>query len=303
MRWSLLLPTVLAMGPFEKNHPLVDDGEAAFERGDYEQALQKFDLADKEVPNNAQVAFDRGTALHKLGRNEDARAAFMRAAELNGGKQPLESKIHYNLGNSWASTSNKKEAIAEYRKALRKDPFDELARHNIEVLLKDLPPPQSQNAPDGGSNDGGRGDAGRPDAGADGGKPADAGKPEDGGRGDAGNGDGGADAGSDGGQGQGDGGRGDGGQGDGGQGQGEAGRDGGGQGGEHGDGGADGGAADADAGMGDAEAAEAGDGGEEMSKKEAERMLDSLKNNERNLQLWRFRPPNERKRKANEKDW
>src|SRR5439155_14533128 len=173
--------------------PLVGDGEAAFERGDYETALSKFEAADREVPNNAQVAFDRGAALHKLGRNEDARAAFMKAAELNQGKQPLDSKIHYNLGNSWAATSNKKEAIAEYRKALRKDPADELARHNLEVLLKDLPPPQSQNSPDGGSPDGGHNDAGRPDAGQDGGKPADAGKPADGGAGDSGVGDGGSD--------------------------------------------------------------------------------------------------------------
>ena len=91
MRLGWLVLPVLAMGPFEKNHPLVDDGEAAFERGDFDAALEKFEAADKEVPNNAQIAFDRGTALHKLGRNEDARAAFMKAAELNQGKQPLDS--------------------------------------------------------------------------------------------------------------------------------------------------------------------------------------------------------------------
>jgi hypothetical protein len=40
-----------------------------------------------------------------------------------------------------------------------------------------------------------------------------------------------------------------------------------------------------------------------MSKREAERMLDSLKNTERNLQMWRFRPEKEKRRRANEKDW
>ncbi len=297
--WSWVVLTALAMGPFEKNHPLIDDGEAAYERGDYEGALSKFDAADKELPNNAQVAFDRGTALHKLGRHDEARAAFLKAAELNQGKAPLDSKIHYNLGNSWAATSNKKEAIAEYRKALRKDPANEQARHNLEVILKDLPPPQSSGS-DGGTPDSGHGDAGRADGGADGGKPADAGAPVDGGRADGGAGDGGADGG-DGGQGPGDGGRGDGGQGDGGSGEGEKKSDGGSQSGERGDGGSDGGEADADAGIGEGEAAEAGDGGEEMSKKEAERMLDSLKNTERNMQLWRFRQ--DKKRRANEKDW
>lgn len=299
MRWAWVIAPVLAFGPFEKNHPLIDDGEAAFEKGDYESALQKFEAADKELPGNAQVAFNRGTALHKLGRNEEARTAFLKAAELNQGKQPLESKIHYNLGNTWAATSNKKEAIAEYRKALRKDPNDDNARHNMEVLLKDLPPPQQNNAPDGG-NDGGKGDGGRPDGGADGGKPGDAGKPADGGSGDSGIGDGGSDGGADGGSG-GDGGEGDGGRGDGGQGQGDKQGDGGSQGDKAGDGGSDGGAEAGDAGLGEGEAQEMGDGGEQMSKKDAERMLDSLKNTERNLQLWRFKARD--KRKANEKDY
>jgi tetratricopeptide (TPR) repeat protein len=308
MKWGWLLAPVLAMGPFEKNQPLVDEGESKFEHGDYEGALQKFDEADKEIPNNATIAFDRGAALHKLGRNEEARAAFLRAAELNQGKQPLESKIRYNLGNSWAATGNKKEAISEYRKALRKDPNDEQARHNMEVLLKDLPPPKQQNSPDGGQEDGGHSDGGRPDAGQDGGRPQDGGTPQDGGHNDGGQGDGGSDGGQDGG-GQGDGGHGDGGQGDGGQGQGkqaDAGQDGG-AGGVGDAGRGDGGSDTKDGGeTGEGEEKEPTDGGSQMSKKDAERMLDSVKNSEKNLQMWRFRPGDkerDRKRKPNEKDW
>jgi hypothetical protein len=306
MKYAWLIAPILAMGPFEKNHPLVDDGEARFEHGDYEGALGKFEEADKELPNNANIAFDRGAALHKLGRDEEARAAFLKAAELNQGKQPLESKIHYNLGNAWAATGKKKEAISEYRKALRKDPNDEEARHNMEVLLKDLPPPQ-QNSADGGTPpDGGHGDAGHPDAGRDGGQPRDGGTPQDGGHGDAGQGDGGSDGGQDGGQ-AGDGGQGDGGQGDGGQGQGDKGQDGGSQSGQHGDGGTDGGADKQDGGeTGEGEEKDTGDGGTQMSKRDAEHMLDSVKNSERNLQMWRFRPDDkerDRKRKPNDKDW
>ncbi len=295
---------VLAMGPFEKNQPLIDDGQAAYARHDYEGALKSFDAADKELPNSAEIQFNRGTALHKLDRNEEARQAFLKAAELNQGKQPLESQIHYNLGNSWAATKNKKEAIAEYRKALRKDPTDEFARHNLEVMLKDLPPPESSGA-DGGTPDGGKGDAGRPDAGQDGGQPQDGGKPQDGGSGDGGNGDGGADGGTDGGQ-PGDGGQGDGGQGDGGTGKGDKKGDAGSAGSERGDAGADGGS-DKDGGeTGEGEEGESRDGGSSMSKRDAERMLDSVKNSERNLQMWRFHPEDKervRKSKTNEKDW
>jgi hypothetical protein len=295
VRWAFIIAPVLAMGPFEKNHPLVGDGEAAYERGDYEGALEKFNEADRELPNNANIAFDRGVALHKLGRNDEARQALLKASELNQGKQPLESKIRYNLGNVWAATGNKKEAISEYRKALRKDPNDEEARHNLEVLLKDLPPPQ-QNQPDGGSPDGGHSDGGHPDAGQDGGQNRDAGPPRDGGSGDAGVGDGGSDGGTDGGRGA-DGGSGDGGSGDGGQGQAQG----------QGDGGADGGDTQDGGESGEAQEPEQTDGGStSMSRKEAERMLDSVKNSERNLQMWRFKPDDkerDKKRRPHEKDW
>jgi hypothetical protein len=38
-----------------------------------------------------------------------------------------------------------------------------------------------------------------------------------------------------------------------------------------------------------------------LSKEEAERMLDSMKQNEKNLQLWKFQQ--RKPRKQNEKDW
>lgn len=290
---SLLL---FSMGPFEMNQPAVAEGNAAYERGDFSAALRAFDEAKRQLPTSAEVEYNRGLSLHKLGRNEEARAALLRAAELDKGK--LAAKIHYNLGNVWAATSNKKEAVAEYRKALRKDPNDDAARHNLEVLLKDLPPPQNQNQPDGGQGDAGQ--DGGSDAGADAGH-KDGGTPTDGGNHDGGSPDAGADAGQDGGIGGQDGGSGDGGSGDGGSGKdqkqlGDAGAEAGTK-----DGGADAGQADPDAGI-NAEGSEPLDrldGG--MTPEQAKKLLDSMKNSEKNLQLWRFQKKSQRK--PSDKDW
>jgi tetratricopeptide (TPR) repeat protein len=298
------------MGPLEKNHPLVDEGMEAFERGEYDQALEKFEAADKALPGNAAIAFNRGATLHKLGRNEDALQAFNQALTLDKGE--LAEKIHYNEGNVLAALDKKKEAIAEYRRALRLDPKDQLARHNLEVLLRDLPPKQDSSSPDGGTPVGVKADGGRPDAGPDGGH-ADGGMDAgtDGGSGDAGRGDGGNDGGSDGGagdggrgdggDGQGDGGR-DGGKGDGGQGQGDKQGDAGKQGDGQGDAGNDGGHGDEDGGQGGEEPEEMRDGGGGgMSKADAEKLLDSMKNSEKNLQLWRFQQKS--RTRPNGKDW
>ncbi|MFT3842411.1 MAG: tetratricopeptide repeat protein [Myxococcaceae bacterium] len=309
MRLRLLVVVALfsmAMGPFEKNHPLVDEGQRDYEHGDYEHALEKFDAAEKQLPGNATVEFNRGVTLHKLDKQEDALSTLNRALDLDT-KGELKEKIHYNLGNVYAAMEKKKEAIAEYRKALKLDPRDEQARHNLEVLLRDLKPPQNQ-GPDGGTPDGGKSDggsdggtdAGRPDGGPDGG---------DGGSGDAGRGDAGSDAGMDGGNdggsdggSKGDGGQGDGGRGDGGQGEqtkpGDAGQ----SGDQKADGGQDGGADALDAGESEAEA-EFRDGGVSMSRMQAESLLDSFKHSEKNIQPWRFQKDRDKVKRANGKDW
>ena len=182
-------------------------------------------------------------------------------------------------------------------KALRKNPEDALARHNLEVLLKNLPPHESKGS-DGGTPDGGGHDGGKPDAGMDGGSTdggSDAGRPDggkpDGGEGDGGATDGGQDGGSDGGQSGGDGGQGDGGRGDGGSGDQEKQGDGGAaQQNEPADGGSDGGADQQDGGaLEEGKAQLLPDGGIDVNRKDAEKLLDSLKSNEKNLQLWRFK--------------
>ncbi len=297
---TAMLALLLAMSPLEKNDPLTDRGTSAFKAEKYDEALSSFEAAARERPNDPRPQFNLGAVLHKLGRNADANQALSKAEELDS-KHEFTNQIHYNRGTIAASEGKKEEAIKEYRRALRADPNDELARHNLEVVLRDLPPkpkPGPDGGSDGGASDGGGNadggksqdggsDAGRPDGGGSDGGAADSGAPTDGGKGDGGSGDAGA----------GDGGSGDGGQGD----KPQSGDGGQGDKGQRGDAGTDGGA------RGDGGTDDEGqqpemqpDGG--LSKKEAEKALDSMKNGEKNLQLWRFRQKTQ-KNDNHGKDW
>jgi tetratricopeptide (TPR) repeat protein len=313
-----------ALGPFEKNHPRAAEGLAAMEAGNYEEALRAFEEARRELPQSAALDYDRAQALARLGRLEEAKALYSRLAQ--GAPEPrLKQKAWYDLGNVHAQLSERQEAIAAYRRALMLDPTDADARHNLELVLRNLKPPQPP-PPDGGAQDGGSDGGETPDAGpSDGGLAPDGGQDGgvDGGGQDGGAADGGGqDGGSDGGQGRGsaDGGPGDAGTSDGGQDGGEQGegeqqpgdggepqggradagqQDGGGEGeGERGlDGGWDAGEETSEVGY--------GDGGvdvEELERAEAERLLDAMRQNEKNLQLWRFQRK-KRPRNAEEKDW
>jgi tetratricopeptide (TPR) repeat protein len=296
-RWPLALAllaarSALALGPFEANPPKVAEGLKAYDDGRYEDALRDFDSAQKELPGSAALEYDRGNALYRLKRLDEAREAYQRAAEMAPGE--LKPRDLYNLGNALAELGRIQEAISVYRRTLLLAPNDEAARHNLEVLLRRLPPPHSGG--DGGTPDGGQ-DAGRPDAGQDGG-------PRDGGQGDGGHGDGGT---GDGGSG-GDGGPGDAGTGsrpgpsDAGKGQGRQGL----EAGEEGNTSRDAGVTprDADAGLSlmdewlDAGVGESG----QLDRRDTERLLDAMRQSEKNLQLWRFQQK-KRPRKPNEKDW
>jgi tetratricopeptide (TPR) repeat protein len=313
----MLVSALLNAGPFEKNHELVDRGMQLYEQQKYEEAVAAFDAALKERPEDARIHYDRGLALFKAGKNAEGKEALLKADTLDK-EHSLASKIHYNLGNIAAADKDNTGAVKEYRQSLKADASDGQARHNLEVAMKNLPP-KSQSGGDGGA-DGGSKDAGQPDSGSkDSGVPRDAGS--DAGRSDAGRGDAGQpDAGSDGGRadsgppdaggdaGQGgDAGPGDGGRGDAGQKSDDKG--------ELSDAGNSGEEPEpSDAGASDAgkpQAPDAGsaqkknllpDGGVDISKLDAEKMLDSFKNKEKNLQLWRFKPKT-KKSTPNGKDW
>jgi tetratricopeptide (TPR) repeat protein len=254
----------------------VEKGIRAYETGQYDQALKEFDEAKKELPSSAAVEFNRGNALFKLGRKDEAQEAYDQVTQTD--RTDLREKDYYNLGNAWAELGKPKEAIAAYRKALTLDPGDQQARHNLEVMLRAQPP---QSSPDAGTNRGR--DGGSPDAG-DGGPPPDQKR------------DGGSEGERDGGQG---GGKGD-------RGRPDAGMDGGSRenaGGQDSkpedrkDGGWDGGE------EAELSTVDAGSPSEaRLNKAEAERLLDAMKQNEKNLQLWRFQPKKPRKQQ-NEKDW
>ncbi|MGZ6162056.1 MAG: VWA domain-containing protein, partial [Myxococcaceae bacterium] len=270
-----------AVGPFETNPPLVERGLKAYDEGRFEDALRDFTAAEQEAPGHPALEYNRGNALYRLGRYDAARDAYRRAADAAG--PSLRERDLYNMGNALAQLGDTQAAIGAYRKALVMEPGDEAARHNLEVLLRKIPPPKSQSG-DGGT-DGGRPDGGPADGGSDGGQ-GDGGQSGDAGtqRNDAGTAP-----------------NPDGGQTDGGS-RGEQRRS---QGAEQ-DGGMDAGqqADSPDAGAPEPEllrdAGVGRTGG--LDRGDAERLLDAMRQNERNLQLWRFQQK-KRQKKPDEKDW
>jgi tetratricopeptide (TPR) repeat protein len=61
---------------------LIDSGNAAYRQGDYRLAVRRYSAAAVERNDDPAAYYGMGMALGKLGRDEEARAAYQRARDL-----------------------------------------------------------------------------------------------------------------------------------------------------------------------------------------------------------------------------
>ncbi len=65
-----------------RSQQLIDSGNAAYRQGDYRLAVRRYAAAAVERKDDPAAYYGMGMALAKLGRDEEARAAYQRARDL-----------------------------------------------------------------------------------------------------------------------------------------------------------------------------------------------------------------------------
>lgn len=131
--------------PFVRRNPDVRAGAEAYEGERYDEALGAFEAAEGDVGARPEVHLDKGTALYKLGRFEDAAREFQQA--LGAADPALKARGYHNLGNTQLQTGAPQDAIDSYRKALLLDPGLDDAKVNLELaraMLAEQEQSQSQ---------------------------------------------------------------------------------------------------------------------------------------------------------------
>jgi Ca-activated chloride channel family protein len=120
-----------AGGLLDSPDPDVRTGLSAYEHKDFGAAAKAFEQAEARGTAKPVATFDRGVALFKAGKADEAIKAFEQAHT-----PALQGREVYNAGVAQASLQKKDEAIHSFRAALEADPSNEDARHNLEVLLE-----------------------------------------------------------------------------------------------------------------------------------------------------------------------
>jgi len=130
----LLLPLCLGASPLDREQPDVRAGNERLLAGDPAGALDRYAAAERAVGPRPEIEYDRGTALLRQGRTAEALEALRRAAER--GDPHLASRALQNVGGALDATGDRDGAIRAFADALQRDPANEDARFDLEVLLR-----------------------------------------------------------------------------------------------------------------------------------------------------------------------
>ena len=113
-----------------------EEGNALFEKGEYEAALRRYLEAQQEGRARPELHFNAGDALYKQEKYAEAMQEMGRAAD--GTHPDMSAAAHYNLGNALFRQEKFQEAVGAYKKSLELKPDDIDAKINLELALEKL---------------------------------------------------------------------------------------------------------------------------------------------------------------------
>lgn len=130
--FNILMLNVLLSGTASAD--ALDDGLAAFERGDYRTAATALEEASAEHPRDADLFYLLGLSYQNLDRHTDAVGALRRAA----GLQPDMDGVHQALGISYYRLELYANSRDELQKAVRRNPDNGTALLFLGLAYREL---------------------------------------------------------------------------------------------------------------------------------------------------------------------
>ena len=155
--WRLLaIATLAAAAPAEARAQAgraeTREGNRLYEEGRFAEAHEKYLEALLEAPDSPVIRFNDGNALYQGEDYESALESFRAAVE--SGDPELAAGAWYNLGNTLYRQGALPESLEAFKQALRADPADADAKHNLERVLEQMQEQEQQQQQQGdGEND------------------------------------------------------------------------------------------------------------------------------------------------------
>ena len=118
-------------------------GNAHYKSEAYDAALEAYQSAAKDRPEDTISRYNLGAALYQKKHFAEASEAFRRS--LDTADPVHQAQGYYNLGNAQIQLNDIEGAIRSYKSTLRLNPADLDAKHNLELALEKLEQKSQQN--------------------------------------------------------------------------------------------------------------------------------------------------------------
>ncbi len=119
----------------QKENEVIKKGNDAYKKADYQTAAKNYEAATKKNEKNVTAQYNLGNALYKSDKKEAAVQAYEKA-EIIATKPVEKSNASYNKAVVFQNNKKLEECINAYKNALKQDPTNEDARHNLQIALK-----------------------------------------------------------------------------------------------------------------------------------------------------------------------
>lgn len=114
----------------------IREGNALYRDGDLDGALARYNDAQLSEPASPEILFNMGDVFYRQKKYAEALDSFRKVLEKADGG--LEAKAYYNIGNALFQQGQLREALEAYKQALERDPDDVDAKYNIEYTERKI---------------------------------------------------------------------------------------------------------------------------------------------------------------------
>jgi Ca-activated chloride channel family protein len=138
--WLVL--SVLLLTACTSKAKLVQEGNESFADGAYDEAAQAYTEAQQAAPELAEPVYTQANTRYRQEGLAEAEQLLQQALET--ADATLAQSAYYNLGNVHFNNQNWQAAIDAYQEALRLNPADADARHNLELAMQQMAQQQQE---------------------------------------------------------------------------------------------------------------------------------------------------------------
>ena len=143
LHYILLILPLFLIGWIGSWSQAIKRGNEHYEARAYDAALEAYQSAAEDRPEDAISRYNLGAALYQKEEFEKAENEFRQSLDAT---DPIyRAQGYYNLGNAQAQLNDIEGAIRSYKSALRLNPTDLDAKHNLELALEKLEQNSQQN--------------------------------------------------------------------------------------------------------------------------------------------------------------